>query len=131
MQGKYPPTLEGVDALLLTGSRYSAYASDAWITRLKEYIRWVYKESTCKLIGICFGHQIVAEALDGKVEKNVLGWEVGWTRIAINDKGRTMFSLPHLVYLLISASRKCIRTMLLGFRLDSKCSRLHPIVQTR
>ena len=40
-----------------------------------------------KMIGVCFGHQILAEALWGKVVKNNLGWEIGWTELTLSTDG--------------------------------------------
>jgi GMP synthase-like glutamine amidotransferase len=57
--------------------------------QLKAFVRTVFnKYPTIKFLGICFGHQIIAEALGGKVEKNSRGWEVGWTVIYLNDRAQ-------------------------------------------
>ena len=70
------------DALLITGSAASAYENKAWINRLKELVRlWVAEKK--KLLGICFGHQLVAEALGGKVTKCERGWGVGRREVAV------------------------------------------------
>jgi GMP synthase-like glutamine amidotransferase len=85
MEMQYPE-IGAFDAYLMTGSRHSAYGTQPWITMLKDFV--VKLDSAgCKIIGICFGHQIVAEALGGKVESNPLGWEVGNTVLSVNELG--------------------------------------------
>jgi len=75
-QQRYPENIDECDAYLITGSKASAYEDEAWIARLKKYIRQLYAQRK-KLVGICFGHQIIAEALGGRVEKSQKGWGVG------------------------------------------------------
>jgi GMP synthase-like glutamine amidotransferase len=57
---------------LITGSRYSVYEPLDWITNLEDFIN---NNQLPKLIGICFGHQLIAKARGGKVEN--CGWHVG------------------------------------------------------
>ncbi len=53
----------------------SAYDADEWIQTFKRFIVRLDAESPAVLLGVCFGHQIIAEALGGKVSKNPKGWE--------------------------------------------------------
>ncbi len=76
INGEYPATSDECDAWVLTGSQAGAYDDDAWIRRLELYIRELAGQQK-KLIGICFGHQLIAQALGGKVEKSARGWGVG------------------------------------------------------
>ncbi len=80
-QFQYPTSLDPFDALFITGSRHSAYQDLDWIHALKQFIQKSFGQIV--FIGICFGHQILAEALGGQVSKNPLGWEVGVTDIHI------------------------------------------------
>jgi GMP synthase-like glutamine amidotransferase len=75
-QGEYPAALDEVDAYLITGSKSSVYDDKPWIATLREFVRKLHRRRR-KLVGICFGHQLVAEALGGKVEKSPKGWGVG------------------------------------------------------
>lgn len=75
-RGRYPASPEECDAFLITGSRRSVYDDEAWIIRLKDYVVELH-ESRTKLVGICFGHQMIAEALGGKTEPAAVGWHVG------------------------------------------------------
>ncbi|KAJ1336829.1 hypothetical protein BSLG_006932 [Batrachochytrium salamandrivorans] len=88
IDGEYPPRPQEYDAIVLSGSKYSAYEKLAWIETLKAFVKAVDAENTTKIIGICFGHQIIAEALGGQVGKNPLGWEVGFTAVQLTEQGR-------------------------------------------
>ena len=75
-EGVYPETLDEVDGYLITGSKSSVYDADPWIARLMDFVRELHTRRK-KLVGICFGHQLVAQALGGKTEKSPKGWGVG------------------------------------------------------
>jgi len=64
------------DGWLITGSRHGAYEDHPWIAPLEAFIRATYGAGVPQ-VGICFGHQIVAQALGGRVEKFEGGWAVG------------------------------------------------------
>jgi GMP synthase-like glutamine amidotransferase len=75
-EGQFPSTLADCDAYLVTGSPASVYDSDVWIGRLLAFIRQAYAEGI-PLVGICFGHQAISQALGGHVEAAPGGWMVG------------------------------------------------------
>jgi GMP synthase-like glutamine amidotransferase len=52
------------------------YDEEEWIFTLKDFLRQIYQSEKIYL-GVCFGHQMLAEALGGKVEKSEVGWCVG------------------------------------------------------
>ncbi|MDA9614570.1 homoserine O-succinyltransferase [Pseudomonadota bacterium] len=87
--GDYPAELDECDAYLITGSKVSAYDDIAWIHELKSFVRSIHQHQK-KLIGICFGHQLIAEALGGKVERSNGGWHVG-VHGATLKKNTTLF----------------------------------------
>jgi GMP synthase-like glutamine amidotransferase len=76
MEQEYPADIDEVDAYLITGSKFSVYDDEAWIHRLKSFVQQLHERGK-KLVGICFGHQMVAHALGGKTEKSSKGWGVG------------------------------------------------------
>lgn len=76
--GQLPPGAEAADGWLITGSRHGAYEDHPWIAPLEALIRDIHAARR-PLVGVCFGHQIIAQALGGKVEKFAGGWAVGHT----------------------------------------------------
>ena len=76
VEGIFPPSVNSADGWLITGSKYGAYENHHWIASLEQFIRHAYRQSV-PIIGVCFGHQILAQALGGKVEKFAGGWSVG------------------------------------------------------
>jgi GMP synthase-like glutamine amidotransferase len=73
---EFPQGVHDCDGWLITGSRQGAYEDHPFIAPLEDLIRKAYAEKV-PLVGICFGHQIVAQAMGGKVEKFAKGWAVG------------------------------------------------------
>lgn len=74
--GQFPASVETCDGYLTTGSRFSAYDVEGWIQELKDFVRQL-RDADRPFVGICFGHQILAEALGGKVGKALQGWGIG------------------------------------------------------
>jgi len=72
------PAPEDCDAYLVTGSNAGVYEPHPWIPPLKAFL--VAAKGRAAIVGICFGHQILAEAFGGKVEKAAVGWGVGLHR---------------------------------------------------
>ena len=72
----FPEGPEAADGWLITGSKHGAYEDHPWIPPLEELIRRAYAAGV-PIVGVCFGHQIVAQALGGRVEKFDGGWAVG------------------------------------------------------
>jgi len=67
-------------AYLITGSPAGVYDPLPWIDPLQRFIR---SAGDSKMVGICFGHQVMAEALGGHVEKSDKGWGAGLHRYSI------------------------------------------------
>ena len=76
VRGEYPAALDEADAYLITGSKAGVYEDAPWIRQLREFVVRLH-EARKKLVGICFGHQMVAHALGGRAEKSDRGWGVG------------------------------------------------------
>jgi GMP synthase-like glutamine amidotransferase len=82
--GQLPP-LEAADAYLITGSPNGAYDPDLWIGELQAFIRRAYQEKK-KLVGICFGHQVIAHSLGGRAEKAPNGWGLGLEQVELLEQ---------------------------------------------
>ncbi|MAJ94881.1 type 1 glutamine amidotransferase [Paracoccaceae bacterium] len=85
----FPKSSDECDGWLITGSRHGVYENHEWLPPLREFIKRIYKNKT-PLVGICFGHQIIAQALGGVVEKFKGGWCVGATKYKFGDKDVTL-----------------------------------------
>lgn len=72
----FPPDIHAADGWLISGSKHGAYDPLPWISKLEALIREIYAAKK-PLVGICFGHQVIAQALGGKVEKFGGGWAIG------------------------------------------------------
>lgn len=77
-EGALPESCSDMDGWLISGSKFGAYEDHAWIAPLETFIQDCV-ENAVPIVGICFGHQIIAQALGGKVEKSDAGWVVGRT----------------------------------------------------
>ena len=67
---------DSVDGFIITGSKSSVYDDKSWIRDLEGLIQTLHAKRK-KMVGICFGHQIIAKALGGLVSKSEKGWGVG------------------------------------------------------
>lgn len=75
-QGELPLHPDECDAFLITGSKAGVYDSLPWIAPLQAWIRDFHQRGA-KIIGICFGHQIIAHSLGGHAAKSERGWGLG------------------------------------------------------
>jgi GMP synthase-like glutamine amidotransferase len=76
IQNQPLPALNTVEAVMITGSPAGVYDDEAWLGPLADFIR-AGAAAGVPQVGICFGHQIMAEALGGSVVKSEKGWGVG------------------------------------------------------
>ena len=86
-KNSYPADAEKFDGFLITGSRHGVYDKLDWIDTLRKFIRTSHAKKI-KILGICFGHQILADALGGKVVKHQVGFRMGVVeyRVKVPDK---------------------------------------------
>ncbi len=94
-EGEWPVAKNECDAYLITGSPKGVYDREAWIAELGEFIRACHQQSI-KMVGICFGHQILAHSLGGHAEKSEKGWGIGLKPLEITSQQPFMNPpLPH------------------------------------
>jgi GMP synthase-like glutamine amidotransferase len=73
--GELPDHPGECDGWIITGARYDAYRDDSWIVALREFVQRV-ADHRARLVGVCFGHQVVAHALGGRAEPSGT-WRAG------------------------------------------------------
>ena len=81
-EGEFPERIDECDAYLITGSPTAVYDERAWIAPLEDVVRLAY-ERAVPMVGICFGHQLIAQALGGRTEKSKKGWGLGLKEMAV------------------------------------------------
>ncbi|HWA62806.1 MAG TPA: type 1 glutamine amidotransferase [Caulobacteraceae bacterium] len=81
--GVFPAAPEDCEAYLVTGSACGVYDPEPWIADLIAFLRQA--KGRARLVGVCFGHQVMAEAFGGRVIKSPKGWGVGLHRHSLSD----------------------------------------------
>ncbi|WGS19636.1 MULTISPECIES: gamma-glutamyl-gamma-aminobutyrate hydrolase family protein [unclassified Bradyrhizobium] len=74
--GETLPDPAGLDAILITGSPAGVYDEFDWIAPLENFVRKAH-DKRVPMVGVCFGHQLIAQALGGTVRKSEKGWGMG------------------------------------------------------
>ncbi|KAL6828920.1 class I glutamine amidotransferase-like protein [Trichoderma sp. SZMC 28015] len=90
------PLWNEIHGLLLLGSRYTASDDDPWVTSLIRTIQMAYIVKI-PMIGVCYGHQIIARALGGKISRNPAGWELGVCKMDMTSIGQKLFEKDTLM----------------------------------
>lgn len=86
--GELPASTDACDAYLITGSAAGVYDGDGWIGELKNFVRNASGQRP--MIGVCFGHQLMAEAFGGEVIKSPRGWGIGLHRYQVRERASWM-----------------------------------------
>ncbi|KAF9694680.1 hypothetical protein EKO04_007570 [Ascochyta lentis] len=85
------PEIENVDAVLISGSKHNSFDNDPWILKLVEFTEKLLKQDRVRIIGVCFGHQIVGRAMGVKVGRSDNGWEISVLPVELTAKGKEVF----------------------------------------
>ncbi len=85
VNGRFPNSPDDCAGFMTTGSRYSVYDDKPWIHQLKSFIISL-REASKPYAGICFGHQMLAEALGGKTLKSDYGWGISVRNLEIIEQ---------------------------------------------
>lgn len=88
---EFPASVNEADGWLLSGSKHGAYEDLPFIAPLELFIRDVYAAQV-PMVGICFGHQIIAQALGGTVAKRADGWNCKLNSYSFEGRSKTLMA---------------------------------------
>ncbi|CAI8352065.1 MAG: Gamma-glutamyl-L-1-hydroxyisopropylamide hydrolase [Alphaproteobacteria bacterium UBA4588] len=97
--GIFPESVDTFDGYLITGSACGVYDDEPWINQLIFFVREAHAQKI-PLMGICFGHQLLAHALGGWAEKSEKGWGVGERTVDIKTHAHWMHGDKNTVTLI-------------------------------
>jgi GMP synthase-like glutamine amidotransferase len=91
--GEPLPEPSSLEAIVITGSPAGVYDDLPWLAPLRGFIRNAYS-SRAPMLRVCFGHQIIADALGGDVRKSEKGWGLGRHTYAVRQQPGFMQAAP-------------------------------------
>lgn len=78
-------------------TEHNSYEDIPWINRLVEFTQHVLAQDRVRIVGVCFGHQILGRALGVKVGQSDQGWEIAVCDMDLTEKGKEVFGLEKIV----------------------------------
>jgi len=108
LDDEFPKDHLECDGWIVTGSPHGVYEEHSWIPTVSQMINNIY-EANLPIFGVCFGHQLIAQALGGHVEKSEKGWGLGLHTYQVNNKTDYMSNLSEEVTLNICHQDQVLR----------------------
>lgn len=108
IEGVYPESIDECDGYIITGSKSSVYDNAEWLDELRDYVRNLASQRK-KMVGICFGHQLLAHVLGGRTSKSEKGWGVGVMQSKVIAKPKWMQPVIPSYSLLVSHQDQVIK----------------------
>ncbi|CAA2961949.1 gamma-glutamyl peptidase 3-like [Olea europaea subsp. europaea] len=86
VEGEFPDIddLQNYEGFVISGSPHDAYGDEYWILELCFILQTLFAMQK-KVLGICFGHQVLCRALGGKVGKAYSGWDIGIRKVSFTE----------------------------------------------
>lgn len=106
--GEFPDSSEVCALWVVSGSPASAYDNENWLHSLEAFIQESHSKQN-RLLGICFGHQMIAQALGGQVEKSDKGWGVGVRDIPVTETRNWMRPGAEQLQLIVSHQDQVVK----------------------
>lgn len=78
-------------------AEHNSFEDRPWINRLVEYTKKAIGDDRVRILGICFGHQIIGRALGVKVGRSEIGWEIAVSQMDLTEQGKKLFGKDKLV----------------------------------
>ena len=88
----FPENHSVCDGWIVTGSPHGVYEDHSWIPTVSQLINDIFN-ANMPMFGVCFGHQLIAQALGGHVEKSIKGWGLGLHTYKIDNSASYMGNL--------------------------------------
>lgn len=108
IDGEFPGAVEDHDVYIFSGSPHGVYEDLPWIRKSEAFVRDAVDAGKV-LIGGCFGHQLIAQALGGDVRKSERGWGMGVHSHALTAREPWMQGGPDAVNVLVSHQDQVVR----------------------
>jgi GMP synthase-like glutamine amidotransferase len=83
--------------LINANVEHNSFEDAPWTLRLVDFTKKVLEQDRVRIVGVCFGHQIVGRALGLPVGRSDKGWEISVVPVQLTEMGKDIFQSPNLV----------------------------------
>lgn len=86
-----------MDNILMFSAEHNCYDNDPWILKLVDFVKKILDQQRVRIIGVCYGHQIVGRAMGMETGPNDKGWEIAVCPVKMTKKGQELFKKETIV----------------------------------